>query len=221
METLAFLAQKSNPWSGKKTGEREGIHNLKVERFWARMRTLPVAGPWLLQGPSKPYVSVDKVPGGHLKEADMGPGKTCPPLTWSLQAGSALSTTSCFQRRPTCPCWHLSVSLSPSPFYLVNKSSSPQLLTSKTLVCLGFRKGVKGQFTQIKDPVPLRSELWVQGQVSKWPSGCPQSESQRFKRTQVSGIGCDHWIQYPGYIQDAASPCPRMHNVPEQQARRT
>ena len=76
--------------------------------------------------------------------------------------------------RAACPClaplWVLTAFLFLSP--LDNQPS--QLLTSKRLVCLGFRNGAKGQFTQIQGPPLLTSDLGVQSPVSKMDMRYPE-----------------------------------------------
>ena len=95
------------------------------------------------------------------------------PMMSTLRGDTIYILLSCVQRGPPVPACLLSVFtaflfLSP----LDNQPS--QLLTSKGLVCLGFRNGAKGQFTQIQGPPLLTSDLGVQSPVSKMDMKYPE-----------------------------------------------
>ena len=95
------------------------------------------------------------------------------PMMSTPRGVTVYTLLSCVQRA-TCPClaplWVLTAFLFLSP--LDNQPS--QLLTSKGLVCLGFRNGAKGQFTQIQGPPLLTSDLGVQSPVSKMDMKYPE-----------------------------------------------
>ena len=73
----------------------------------------------------------------------------------------------------------------PHPIWTINHPC-PAAYTQEFSLS-GIQERSQGQFTQIKDSAPLRTELGPGSRVQK-AMRCPESESQRFKSTQLGGI---------------------------------